>query len=258
MIRRYLIDDPRAPAPIAAKVGTVLVLAVLLSLLTTGVFLGSVRQWGTVWEYREAFWRGWLLTVQISLLALLGSVGIGVTMALLRRSRIIVIRYISMIYIDFVRGAPFLVLIFLLFYCVPAITQHASRMVVGVLALSLFAGAYIAEIVRSGIESVGASQRESARAIGLSPVQTYVHVIFPQAFRHILPPLTGQFASLIKDSSLLFVIGLPEVTYTAQQINSATYATLGSFLPLALAYLALTLPLSFLSNLLERRFRYET
>lgn len=198
------------------------------------------------------------MTVQISTLSLGGSMLIGVTAALARRSRVLILRYLATFYIEFVRGTPFLVLILILFYGLPQITQHASRLFVGVVALSLFAGAYLAEIVRAGIESVGASQRESARAIGLTTLDTYRFVIFPQAVRQILPPLAGQFASLIKDSSLLFVIGLPEVTYAAQQINSATYSTLESFLPLALAYLALTLPISLISRYLEIRFRYET
>lgn len=240
------------------KVVTFSLLLLILSLVCTGVLLGSSRQWNAVWGYRQAFWNGWLLTLGISLLALIGSTLIGVIAALAKRSKILVIRYTSTIYIEFVRGTPFLVLILLLWFGMPQITQQASRLFIGVLALSLFAGAYIAEMVRAGIESVGVSQRESARAIGLTSFQTYRFVIFPQALRHILPPLAGQFASLIKDSSLLFVIGLPEVTYAAQQINSATYSTLESFLPLALAYLVLTLPISLASTALEKRFRYET
>jgi polar amino acid transport system permease protein len=258
MMWRLFLDRPQAPAPQVAKVVTFVALLLLLSLVCTGVLWGSTSQWVAVWGYRQAFWQGWLLTVGLSAASLVGSTFIGVIVALARRSEIILIRYTATIYVNFVRGTPFLVLILLLFYGIPQITQHASRLFVGVLALSLFAGAYIAEIVRAGIESVGQSQRESARAIGLTRGQTYRYVIFPQAIRHILPPLTGQFASLIKDSSLLFIIGLPEVTYTAQQINSATYSTLESFLPLALAYLALTLPIAVLSNHLEQRFRYET
>jgi polar amino acid transport system permease protein len=124
--------------------------------------------------------------------------------------------------------------------------------------LSLFAGAYIAEIVRAGIESVGASQRESARAIGLTTAQTYRYVIFPQALQQVLPPLAGQFASLVKDSSLLSIIGLAEFTYSAQQVNSATYSTLESYLPLALGYLVLTIPISLWTNRLIKSIRYET
>jgi len=130
-------------------------------------------------------------------------------------------------------------------------------LVAGVLILSLFSGAYLSEMIRAGIEAVPASQIESARAIGLTPWQTYRFVILPQALRQILPPLAGQFASLIKDSSLLSIIGIGEFTLAAQQVNSATYRTLESYLPLALGYLALTLPVSLLAKALERRLRHE-
>jgi len=133
-----------------------------------------------------------------------------------------------------------------------------DRLVAGVLILSLFSGAYLAEIIRSGIDSIPATQLESARAIGLTPWQTYRFVIAPQALRQILPPLAGQFASLIKDSSLLSIIGVTEFTFAAQQAFSATYRTMESFLPLAIGYLLLTLPVSILSKILERRLRFET
>ncbi len=153
---------------------------------------------------------------------------------------------------------PLLVLILVLFYVVANALSITDRFLVGVVVLSLFAGAYIAEIIRSGIESVGASQRESARAIGLTTAQTYRYVIFPQALRQVLPPLAGQFASIVKDSSLLSIIGLAEFTYAAQQVNSATYSTLESYLPLAVGYLVLTLPISLWTNTLGKSMRYET
>ena len=153
---------------------------------------------------------------------------------------------------------PLLVLILVLFYLVANALNITDRFLVGIVVLSLFAGAYIAEIMRAGIESVGASQRESARAIGLTTAQTYRYVIFPQALRQVLPPLAGQFASLVKDSSLLSIIGLAEFTYSAQQVNSATYSTLESYLPLALGYLVLTIPISLWTNRLSKSIRYET
>jgi len=153
---------------------------------------------------------------------------------------------------------PFLVLILILWFGIVPITQFGNRMFFGVLALSLFSGAYLAEMIRAGVESVGASQLESARAIGLTGFQTYRYVIFPQALRHTLPALTGQFASLIKDSSLLSVIGLSEFTFSAQQVFNATYSTMESFLPLGVGYLILTVPVSFWTKSLEKRLRYET
>jgi len=166
--------------------------------------------------------------------------------------------FISHLYIEIIRGTPLLVQILFFFYVVANHIGLENRYVAGVVILSLFNGAYIAEMIRSGIEAVSATQLESAQAIGLSPFQAYRFVIFPQAFRQIIPPLTGQFASIIKDSSLLSIIGINELTNSAQQINSATYSTLETYLPLGLAYLVLTLPISLWSKRLEKRFRYET
>ena len=127
-----------------------------------------------------------------------------------------------------------------------------------VLALSLNYGAYMSEIIRAGIESVGESQLESARAIGFTRSQTYRYVIFPQALRLTLPPMAGQLVSLIKDSSLLSIIAVNEFTQSARDVNSATYSTLESYLPLAFGYLILTLPISIWTHRLEQRMRFET
>ena len=222
------------------------------------VLNASTQNWSQIWNYRMAFWHGWLLTVRISLFALVLSTLIGIGAALLRRSEFLPLRYAAMLYIECVRGMPFLVLILLLFYGVPSIAKYGDRFIFGIGVLSLFAGAYIAEIVRAGLESVGVSQRESAKAIGLSNIQVFRYVVFPQALRQIIPPLTGQFASIIKDSSLLSIIGLAEFTYAAQQVNSATYSTLESFLPLGIGYLILTVPISILAKRIERTLSYET
>lgn len=209
-------------------------------------------------KYQDVFWQGWFLTVGLSAASLILSIVIGLVAALARRSIFLPIRYLSTVYIEIVRGMPFLVLILLAFYVVADAVHYNNRLVVGVITLSLFSGAYIAEMIRAGIESIGASQRESARAIGLTNIQTYLYVIFPQALRHTLPPLAGQFASLIKDSSLLSIIGIAEFTFNAQQVNNATFSTLESYLPLAVGYLALTLPISLWSKYLENKFRFET
>ena len=133
-----------------------------------------------------------------------------------------------------------------------------NRYVVGGLALSIFAGAYMSEIFRAGIESVGRTQLEAARAVGFTGWQTYRYVILPQALRQVLPPLAGQFASLIKDSSLLSIIAVNEFTLNAQQVSSRTFTSFESYLPLAVGYLILTLPISLWSRHLEQRSHYET
>ena len=148
--------------------------------------------------------------------------------------------------------------ILILFYVVAAAMHVENRYLVGILVLSFFEGAYIAEIIRAGIEAVGNSQIESARAVGFTRTQTYRYVIFPQALRQTLPPMAGQLVSLIKDSSLLSIIAINELTLNAQQANAFTYSTLESYLPLAAGYLILTLPISLWTRWLEKRMKYET
>lgn len=235
---------------------------ILLALLFYAIFLlasaNMQLQWQEVWEYRYLFLKGWLITILLSTASLFCSVLFGLIAVFLRKSNLLIGISLSKIYVEVIRGTPLLVQILFFFYVVANHFGLENRYVAGVLMLSLFHGAYLAEMMRSGIESISSTQLESARAIGLSTFQSYRYVIFPQAFRQLIPPLAGQFASIIKDSSLLSVIGINEATNTAQQINSATYSTLESFLPLGIAYLALTLPISLISKKLEKRFRYET
>jgi polar amino acid transport system permease protein len=214
--------------------------------------------WESVFRYRQKFMQGWLATVLISLSALGLSTLIGLIFALAQRSRFLPLRYFSKIYIEVVRGTPLLVQILIFFYVVADAFHVENRYVVGVLTLSIFSGAYISEIIRAGIESVGKSQLESAKAIGLTTAQTYRYVIFPQALRQTLPPLAGQFVSLIKDSSLLSIISISEFTLNAREVNSNTFSTLESYIPLAVGYLALTLPISLWTRSLERRHKFDT
>jgi polar amino acid transport system permease protein len=143
------------------------------------------------------------------------------------------------------------------FYVVATAAKLENRYVVGVIVLSLFSGAYLAEIFRAGIDAIPRTQRDSARAIGLTPWQAMRLVILPQAARLVVPPVAGQLVSLVKDSSLLSVIAINEFTQSAQEVNAATYSALESYLPLAAGYLILTLPLSWLSRWLERRLKFE-
>lgn len=214
--------------------------------------------WSAIYVYRQKFLTGWLVTLAISAASLVTSLFFGLCTALAQRSVFLPFRYLGKIYVELIRGTPLLVQILVFFYVIADAFGVSNRYAVGVLTLALFAGAYISEIIRAGIESVGESQLESARAIGLTRGQTYRFVIFPQVMRRILPPLAGQFASLIKDSSLLSIIAVNEFTLNAQEVNAFTYSTMESYLPLAVGYLALTLPISLLSRYLEGKYRYAT
>jgi polar amino acid transport system permease protein len=214
--------------------------------------------WETVGGYWQLFVSGWQTTVVVSLAALLLSTLLGGGLALAQRSDFLPVRYLAKCWVELIRGTPLLVQIYVLFYIVADAVRLENRAVAGVLILSVFSGAYLAEVFRAGIESVGRSQLESAQAIGLTRAQTYRFVILPQALRSVLPSLAGQFVSLIKDSSLLSIIGLNEFTQSARNIASYTYSNFESYLLLAAGYLLLTLPISVWTRRLEQRLRYET
>jgi polar amino acid transport system permease protein len=214
--------------------------------------------WETIWTYRGYFGRGWLITLGLSVASLALSTLLGLGLALMQRSSFLPFRYLSRLYVEIARGTPLLVQVLVLNYVVASALHVGNRYVVGILILSLYSGAYISEIIRAGIDSVGESQLESARAIGLTSGQTYRHLIFPQALRHMVPPLSLQLVSLIKDSSLLSVIAINEFSKNAQEVAAVTYSAMESYLPLALGYLILTLPLSLWTRRLAAQYRYET
>jgi len=234
---------------------------VIFLLVTLFVFafgrLHYVFNWESVWKYRSNLLRGFLMTIIISVFSLILSLLIGTFVGLSSRSGFLPLRMLSRVYVEAIRGTPLLVQILIFFYVVANAFGIANRYVVGVIIMALFSGAYVSEIIRSGIESIAASQMESARSLGLSTGQVYRYVVFPQVLTRILPPLTGQFASLIKDSSLLSIIAVNEFTQMAREVNANTFSTLESFIPLAIGYLALTLPISIFTKNLERRFQYD-
>jgi len=254
-----LAPDRGRVAPLARAISFLLALALLaLVAFAAFYFLDYRWSWGPAWGYRALFWKGWLATLGISALAIPLSVAFGLVFALARRSPFLPLRDFARIFVEFTRGTPLLVQIYFYWYIFGQQLSRDYRFFAGALILATFSGAYISELIRAGIESVGKSQLESARAIGLTTVQTYRHVIFPQAIRQILPPLAGQCASIIKDSSLLSVLGLGEFTQAAGEVTSFTFAAFEAYLPVALGYLVLTLPISLWTQSLERRARFDT
>jgi polar amino acid transport system permease protein len=249
-----------APPPwwLRAAHAALALLAVSLVFCFSFQHLAYHLRWNAIYPYRRMLLDGWLTTVGLSAAALVGSTLIGLCSALAQGSRFLPLRYLGKIYVELVRGTPLLVQILILFYVVADAFGLQNRYLAGVLTLSLFSGAYISEIIRAGIESIGRSQWESARAIGLTRAQTYRYVVFPQALRQTLPPLAGQFVSLVKDSSLLSIIAIQEFTKSAEMINARTFSTLECYLPLALGYLILTLPISLWTRQLEKRHKFDT
>jgi len=236
----------------------VLLAAVAFGLYATFAAVHYHWNWTSVWGYRSQFLWGLVTTLGISLGAMLVSIVVGFTLMIGRRSPWVPVQLFCSGVVEVLRGSPLLVQLLLGYYIVATALNVGEPLVVGTVLLGCFEGAYLAEIFRGAVESIGASQRETARAVGFDQVQTYRYVIIPQAVRRALPGTTGQMVSLIKDSSLLSVIGIEELVQKVRIMNSSSYTALEGYLPLAVAYLIVTLPLSWYARQLERRFAYET
>jgi polar amino acid transport system permease protein len=238
----------------------IVVLWALVGMLLYATF-ASVHyswNWSRPWAYRQQFLLGWFTTLGISGCAMLFSIASGFLLMIGRRARMEPVRLLASGVIEIVRGSPLLVQLLVGYYIVATAVRVDSPVLVGILLLGGFHGAYLAEVFRGAVESIGASQREAARAVGFDTVQTYRYVVIPQAFRRALPGTTGQLVSLIKDSSLLSVIAIEELVQKVKILNSGTYTALEGYLAMAAAYLVVTLPLSWFARRLERRFAYET
>ena len=167
-------------------------------------------------------------------------------------------RYLSRVYIEAIRGTPLLVQTIFFFYFIGTAYRLENRYWMGVLILSFFAGAYVAEIIRAGLASIPTAQLETARSLCFTPAQTLRYIVIPQLARIVLPPLTGQFASLVKDSSILSFIAVNELTKNVLEVDALTFTTFENLAILAVLYLLITLPISLLTRNLERKMTYAT
>ncbi len=223
--------------------------------------------------------RGLWVTVWISAFSSVIALVIGLVAGLARVSRNCTLRTLAFLYVETIRGTPLLVQIYIAYFLIGTVLpidqwlgliekglffeplQQAWRTInlsardlCGIGALALFTGAYVAEIVRAGIQAIPKGQMEAARSLGMSGFQTMKDVILPQAFKKVMPPLAGQFISLIKDSSLVSIIGIIDLTRTGRDIASTTFATFEIWLTVAAMYLLVTTLLSQVVYFMERRF----
>lgn len=235
----------------------------LLSVIIIGLFWFSLSAIGVVFDFsflidfKVRIWQGFLMTIYISIASLIISLLIGILSAIGQGSKVLIVRYFSAVYVKFIRGTPLIMQIYLFFYIVGTAFGIENRFIAGVIILSVFEGAYISEIIRGSLISIDKSQLEAAKAVGFTKKQTIVHVILPQMVARTLPALTGQFASIIKDSSLLSMIAVIELTQTMREISATNFRMFESYLFLGFLYLCLTLPISFVSKSFERRFKYD-
>ena len=197
---------------------------------------------------------GLKLTLFISLFSLVFALFIGLITALLRLSNSPVTRGVATLYLEISRNTPLLIQIFFIYFVLGPVLG-LGRIPSAILALSLFEGAYAAEIFRSGILSVARGQHEAAHSIGLKPFDRYRHIILPQAVRTVLPPLTSQAISLVKDSALVSTIAIYDLTMQAQMVIAETYLTFEIWFTVAVMYLVITIFLSFVVGILEKRLK---
>ena len=243
-----------------------LAVAFNMLLLSVGIILlfwfilarvGYVFDFSFLPEISGRLWYGFLMTVCLSAASLMLSLALGVVTAVMQSGKVLVLRYISKLYVTVIRGTPLIVQIYLFYYIIGTAFGIENRFLCGVLILSVFEGAYIAEIVRGSLLSMDGTQLEAAKAVGFTKKQTIRFVILPQLTARTLPALTGQFASIIKDSSLLSIIAVIELTQTVREITAWNFKIFECFLVLGAMYLVLTLPISFFTRRLERSFYYE-
>ena len=192
------------------------------------------------------------VTLEISALSLLCTLILGLTTALFRLSDSFSARAIARGYLELIRNTPLLIQIFFVYF-VAAPVLNIGAFASAILALSLFEGAYAAEILRAGIVSLHRGQWEAAHSLGFGAFDTYRDVILPQAIRRVLPPLAGQGISLIKDSSLVSTIAIYELTMQGQRIVAETFLAFEIWFTVAAIYLILTFGLSLVVHMLERR-----
>lgn len=207
-------------------------------------------------EFKYKFFYGFLMTILISIFALIFSLIIGTVLAIGQKSKFLPIHFFTKIFIEVVRGTPLIVQIYLFFYVIGTALNIENRYIMGILIMATFSGSYVAEIIRGGIDSIEKTQIESSKALGFTSYQKYRYIILPQVIKRILPSLAGQFASLIKDSSLLSIIAVNEFTKNIQEVDSITFTPIENYAVLAIGYILLTYPISHLSKKLEKRFSY--
>ncbi|MDI6619627.1 MAG: amino acid ABC transporter permease [Clostridiales bacterium] len=198
--------------------------------------------------------------VEMTLLLTLLSVGIGVILgliaALMRMSHIKILRFIGTAYIEIVRGTPLMVQVYLIFFGFPQILGFIiPPLVAGVISLGFNSGAYVAEIIRAGIQAVDIGQTEAAYSLGMNKKMNMQYIIIPQAVKNILPALVNEFITLIKESSVVSVIGLTELTRDYSLISSVTFRSFEPLLTIGVIYFIMTFTLSKFMGRFERRLR---
>lgn len=221
--------------------------------------------WQVFTRYNRFFVEGIENTLIIALFTVLLGIVLGVLMALLRMSKVWPLKAVATAYIEFIRGTPLMVQLMFIFYGLPMIgirfpnvpfIPDFDRFAAGIVAMSMNSCAYVAEIIRSGIQAVDPGQMEAARSIGYSHSQAMRFVVLPQAVRNILPALGNEFVTVIKESSIVSVIGIADLMFRTKDVISLNYLTLECLALAAVLYFCLTFVCGRLVSLMERKMAH--
>ncbi|MFR5183431.1 MAG: amino acid ABC transporter permease [Dialister invisus] len=194
------------------------------------------------------------VTIEITAFSVAIGFFIGLFVGIARISQFKILRIMAAVYADCIRGTPLLVQIFLIYFALPmAIGQRVEPFIAAVVACGINSGAYVSEIFRAGIQAIDVGQMEAGRSLGLTWWQTMRFIILPQAFKNILPPLGNEFIAMLKDSSLVSVIGFEELTRRGQLIIAQTYGSFEIWMTVAVLYLIMTMAISRIVAFLEKR-----
>ena len=211
--------------------------------------------WSLIWDNIPILLQGAVITIQITVMAVGCGFFIGMIAALANLSRFRIVRLLVKCYVELFRGTPLLVQIFMIYFALPmVIGQSINPYVAAVTACSINSGAYVSEIFRAGIQSIDKGQMEAGRSLGLTWGQTMRYIVMPQAFKAIIPPLGNEFIAMMKDTSLVSVIGFEELTRRGQLIIARTYGSFEIWTAVAIIYLIMTLSISQLVAFLGRRY----
>ncbi|MZI95841.1 ABC transporter permease subunit [Vibrio sp. CAIM 722] len=215
------------------------------------VFQGDTVAQLSQWRFGPIATGLWV-TIKISFISLIFAVALGLVFGLMRVAKNTACRDLSLTYVELIRGTPLLVQIFIVYFFIGTVLDF-DRFTAGVVALSVFTGAYVAEIVRAGIQAIPNGQMEAARSLGMNYGQAMLYIILPQAMKKTLPPLAGQFINLIKDSSLVSVISITDLTKAGREVVSGSFAPFEVWFTVAALYLVVTGSLSWGIQRLEKR-----
>ena len=211
----------------------------------------------TMASYWTYFAKGIEYTLIITVVSVLIGFVLGIILALMRLGHNKLLHGLAVAYIEFIRGTPLMVQVMFVYFGIGAVIQSLPALAAGIIAVSLNSGAYVAEVIRSGIESIAIGQTEAARSLGMSQKQTYQYVVIPQAIKNIWPALGNEFITLIKESSIVSVIGVGDLMYQTQLVQSATYKGVAPLAITMVIYFVLTFTLSKGLNYFEGKMKHE-